>query len=469
MGYPAEGVEGWYRNRREDAKKFLEHRHGQNFWVFNFCPIRENSYDKSIFGGRVSRFPFPDHHAPPLAFMLLVAREMGAWLHGCPERIAVFHCKGILAGKVRSGTMACTYLLSLDNNPSPPKLQRNYSAKERAQLRAEEAMYVVPEGDDTDSGSDYKNADIPDAEDVSATSSHPKKHHSDTLNTVFDLHNSRRMKRSSSPGKKAKQGVSIPSPRRWLSHGALLLSHTAPAHLWAVPPIFSPKVWLTQIKLPLPKNAPELNVLEEWERQTRDENGRMGKRRTDTDHFDEQNIRDLFKDGRRDKKKMVKTFARMGAVGDSATLRERGEGEGDKIDVFTLSLFDIQACNTFRDKLEEKDELSSDDVEGHASSETESLYDITQNPKECVFMGWLWLIPTFHMMPPSEGSTKLRLRRKELDFPLGLGSAIVDVELDIEWLSKEDAQMVQPSARHEQTVRRWIGNYSDTRGDSNFD
>ncbi|KAH0581903.1 hypothetical protein H2248_011581 [Termitomyces sp. 'cryptogamus'] len=109
----------------------------------------------------------------------------------------------------------------------------------------------------------------------------------------------------------------------------------------------------------------------------------MGKRRTDTDHFDEQNIRDLFKDGRRDKKKMVKTFARMGAVGDSATLRERGEGEGDKIDVFTLSLFDIQACNTFRDKLEEKDELSSDDVEGHASSETESLYDITQNPKEC--------------------------------------------------------------------------------------
>lgn len=61
MGYPADGVEGWYRNRREDARKFLEHRHGKNFWVFNFCPILENSYDKSIFGGRVSRFPFPDH------------------------------------------------------------------------------------------------------------------------------------------------------------------------------------------------------------------------------------------------------------------------------------------------------------------------------------------------------------------------------------------------------------------------
>ena len=61
MGYPAIGVEGLYRNRREDAKKFLEHRHGNNFWVFNFCPIRENSYDASVFDGRVSRYPFPDH------------------------------------------------------------------------------------------------------------------------------------------------------------------------------------------------------------------------------------------------------------------------------------------------------------------------------------------------------------------------------------------------------------------------
>ena len=61
MGYPASGLEGLYRNRREDAKKFLEHRHGKNFWVFNFCPIRENSYESAVFDGRVSRYPFPDH------------------------------------------------------------------------------------------------------------------------------------------------------------------------------------------------------------------------------------------------------------------------------------------------------------------------------------------------------------------------------------------------------------------------
>ena len=61
MGYPASGVEGLYRNRREDAKKFLEHHHGRNFWVFNFCPVKENSYSPSVFDGRVSRYPFPDH------------------------------------------------------------------------------------------------------------------------------------------------------------------------------------------------------------------------------------------------------------------------------------------------------------------------------------------------------------------------------------------------------------------------
>jgi phosphatidylinositol-3,4,5-trisphosphate 3-phosphatase/dual-specificity protein phosphatase PTEN len=61
MGYPASGFEGYYRNKREDVKKFLDHRHGKNYWIFNFCPLGENSYDASKFEGRVSRYPFPDH------------------------------------------------------------------------------------------------------------------------------------------------------------------------------------------------------------------------------------------------------------------------------------------------------------------------------------------------------------------------------------------------------------------------
>jgi len=76
-------------------------------------------------------------------------------------------------------------------------------------------------------------------------------------------------------------------------------------------------------------------------------------------------------------------------------------------------------------------------------------------------MGWIWFVPTFHMpQPPPSSSTPptsttggalpispapstvtsptsatLRLSRQEIDFPLGLGSGIVDVEIDLEWVT----------------------------------
>lgn len=62
-------------------------------------------------------------------------------------------------------------------------------------------------------------------------------------------------------------------------------------------------------------------------------------------------------------------------------------------------------------------------------------------------MGWFWFVPTFHMPqpPPSPGpslsstatpptKTTFLLTRKDLDFPLGLGSAIIDVEIEMEWV-----------------------------------
>ncbi|KAG6379717.1 hypothetical protein JVT61DRAFT_10248 [Boletus reticuloceps] len=65
MGFPAVGVEGIYRNHRADVQRFLSTRHGSDFWVFNFCPVRENAYHDNVFEGRVSRYPFPDHQSVP--------------------------------------------------------------------------------------------------------------------------------------------------------------------------------------------------------------------------------------------------------------------------------------------------------------------------------------------------------------------------------------------------------------------
>ena len=71
MGFPAVGVESIYRNHRADVQRFLTTRHGSNFWVFNFCPLTENAYHESVFQGRVSRYPFPDHQSVSLVFVTL--------------------------------------------------------------------------------------------------------------------------------------------------------------------------------------------------------------------------------------------------------------------------------------------------------------------------------------------------------------------------------------------------------------
>ncbi|KAG5645498.1 hypothetical protein DXG03_005907 [Asterophora parasitica] len=550
MGYPANGIEGWYRNRREDAKKFLDHRHGKDYWVFNFCPLRENSYDSGFFDGRVSRFPFPDHHAPPLAMMPLVSREMRSWLNGSPDRVAVLHCK---AGKGRSGSMACAYLLSLDANPSPPKLERSYTAKQWARLRADAAMKAVP-SDEEDQGTLSETLAF-----TSRPSSVEASADSLKLNSVLSLHTARRMKvktRSCSPSaantpppkqqKQQKQGVSIPSQRRFLYYYALLLANAGPTSSPPLPSlsksITSPhsmakmNVRLTRITLRIhptsvaktglvhaasallgrgPSSIPHVwaslaryddhlvEVLEKLELRNRDEtNGREDKD-DETAIFDE--------DGRWDKTKMVRRFARMGTVGvvkasamgdekhiDTYTLRPllegkwdtgRGEIERDAASM-GINAAEAGASLEFVDQkpstLVPHPNARPDDKEvlkgeyREADQEQGILLDAAREVRIKLFMGqvpmgWLWIIPSFHMplhpsYPPSPASSVspasldprctsitsleiqdadprsitweagnkstqaiLRLTRQELDFPIGLGSGIVDVEVRMAW------------------------------------
>ncbi|CAL1709124.1 unnamed protein product [Somion occarium] len=517
MGYPATGIEGFYRNRREDAKRFLEHRHGKNYWVFNFCPVRENSYPDSVFDGRVSRYPFPDHHAPPLAILALVAREIREWLDGSPERVAVLHCK---AGKGRSGTMACAYLLSLEFAPSRPQLERNKDTTERAIERAKELMNTMPTDDALPENEISRDPSEEDLVKVELSSKSPgpdgpvktesvKSETTNSLSRVLDLHTSRRMI-SSSPGKNVKPGVSIPSQRRWLYYWSLLLAHQEPPGFWSLDPKIQsqppPKVQLTQVKLRtrqlsgvkynLVKAANALidstslgrissmranataqskgqiwislarydddlvGTLEKWEKRTRNEDGNMGKRRNGSENRDE-HIEDLFKTDKWDKAKMVRSFARLGGVGDASVQQEDAT-----VSTHILSPLSNDNWESIRHNIEE-DEGKAAPPGGDVVSEETSLYDVTRalnggggivlNANRDVraklymgqvFMGWFWFIPTFHMQHPrSAGAvTTLRLSRKELDFPLGIGSNIIDLEVTMEWCS-ESADVVEPPVR----------------------
>lgn len=53
-----------------------------------------------------------------------------------------------------------------------------------------------------------------------------------------------------------------------------------------------------------------------------------------------------------------------------------------------------------------------------------------------VFMAWLWFIPAFHIAPETPSSSFV-LPRDELDFPIGIGKDIIDVELRMEWCQDE--------------------------------
>jgi phosphatidylinositol-3,4,5-trisphosphate 3-phosphatase and dual-specificity protein phosphatase PTEN len=51
-------------------------------------------------------------------------------------------------------------------------------------------------------------------------------------------------------------------------------------------------------------------------------------------------------------------------------------------------------------------------------------------------MGWLWILPLFHLnQPPSQKGEKttIQFKRSDVDFPLGYGALLVDVELTLGW------------------------------------
>jgi len=181
---------------------------------------------------------------------------------------------------------------------------------------------------------------------------------SEVLTHVLELHTSKRMK-APSPGEKGKQGVSIPSQRRWLHYWSLLLSHRAPRDFWAGGS--HPKVRITSITLrmkeasaikyqfiratnaildrtsekkykgkgevwtSLARYDDELvDLLESWERRTHEEGGHMGVRKPGSDRTGEDALAEVFKTGKWDEKKMARSFARMG-MSDGARSEETKE------------------------------------------------------------------------------------------------------------------------------------------------
>ncbi|KAJ1333267.1 phosphatidylinositol-3,4,5-trisphosphate 3-phosphatase and dual-specificity protein phosphatase PTEN [Microdochium nivale] len=143
-----------YRNPLDRLVAFLDSKHGENWAIWEFRG-EGTGYPDDLVYDRIRHYPWPDHHPPPFRLVPLIVASMRNWLAGNDlhgeaasgtatatnpssqeeaddgeqhrqkkrladqvinklknkdsHRVIVVHCK---AGKGRSGTMACSYLIA---------------------------------------------------------------------------------------------------------------------------------------------------------------------------------------------------------------------------------------------------------------------------------------------------------------------------------------------------------------------
>jgi len=119
-------VEATYRNDIEQVAEMLNARHNNHYMIWN---LSQRIYDYSLFHDMIQPMGWPDHHAPALSLLFKIVSAMDSWLKADKMNVAVVHC---MAGKGRTGTVICSYLLYCGEFDDPIKAIHFFGRKRSA-------------------------------------------------------------------------------------------------------------------------------------------------------------------------------------------------------------------------------------------------------------------------------------------------------------------------------------------------
>lgn len=107
--------QNYYPNKIEDLVEFLDNEYGRSNWTIFNLQSEPKLYSTAAISENIQSFPIVDHESPSLRTIINFVSNLDDWLSE-PKHVALIHCK---AGKGRSGTMACCYLLhnNMKSNP----------------------------------------------------------------------------------------------------------------------------------------------------------------------------------------------------------------------------------------------------------------------------------------------------------------------------------------------------------------
>lgn len=123
MSLPGEGVHKVYRNSINSVSRFLKETHNSKFKVFNLSGIR---YDYEKFSNNVSEYSWNDHFPPSIELLFRACQDIHGWLCKDDDNVVVVNC---LAGKGRTGTLICCYMIFCGRFESPEQALEYYKMK----------------------------------------------------------------------------------------------------------------------------------------------------------------------------------------------------------------------------------------------------------------------------------------------------------------------------------------------------